>query len=220
MNKIRLLLMFSFLFLLTTGFQIFTNRDFWNINNSSAASRKLFIRYSGGTEQYNNNLPASDVLAASGATVTLDAIINSVLNDYNAIGSSYVQLVLTSDSDFAANSTDRIIDIVFDKTNGTQVGQAEPSFRGYRIIGCRVVLNASLKSTAKQLVGVMTHEMGHCLGLDHPQDTVNAIMSYFRDENAIRLNTDDKMGITYLYPLNSSYSNEVATFGFSCARRE
>ncbi|MBK9294852.1 MAG: matrixin family metalloprotease [Oligoflexia bacterium] len=65
-------------------------------------------------------------------------------------------------------------------------------FRGYRIIGCRVVLNASLKSTAKQLVGVMTHEMGHCLGLDHPQDTVNAIMSYFRDENAIRLNTDDK----------------------------
>ncbi|MBK9294853.1 MAG: hypothetical protein IPM57_10520 [Oligoflexia bacterium] len=102
MNKIRLLLMFSFLFLLTTGFQIFTNRDFWNINNSSAASRKLFIRYSGGTEQYNNNLPASDVLAASGATVTLDAIINSVLNDYNAIGSSYVQLVLTSDSDFCS----------------------------------------------------------------------------------------------------------------------
>lgn len=82
------------------------------------------------------------------------------------------------------------------------------------VIGCTITVG-SFNSKASSLVRTITHEIGHCLGLDHPQETKYAIMSYF-SENLIRLQDDDKAGLTYLYPADNAYSRR-SNLGASCS---
>ena len=43
-------------------------------------------------------------------------------------------------------------------------------------------------------------------------------MSYYMDRDAIyRLQNDDKMGITYLFPSDESKAKEINTLGLSCS---
>ena len=90
-------------------------------------------------------------------------------------------------------------------------------YENEKVVGCEISLERDLLDSAKALVANLTHEIGHCLGLDHSQESVNSIMSYYSDSESIyRLQIDDRMGITYLFAKNLSKVSEVNTYGLSC----
>jgi hypothetical protein len=55
---------------------------------------------------------------------------------------------------------------------GQGSGEAQLSFSGQTIAGCKIVLTDKAYESARVYVGLVTHELGHCVGLEHPQETV------------------------------------------------
>lgn len=206
--------------LLAFGFQIIPKGNFWNINASTTAASKLFVVYSNPTQVVTNDLPAGDVLAGT-STVTVQQIMTSIFNDYNSIAGAFVILADSSDPDFALNSTNRTITIELSNNlaGATSGGQAQQSWTGSNISACRILVKPSVYDKAKFLTSLLTHELGHCLGLAHPMDTTNSIMSYYVSPDLVRLQVDDKMGLVYLYPTDTARAREEPTLGFSCARK-
>lgn len=203
-----------------TGFRLIFPENRWAISNDNTGSRKLFIQFDNGTQTITNDLEAPDPLAGVGSTITVNALMTSIFEDYNKINASYITLVDTTDSDFAGLGTDRTITISFGGASGAQSGQAqlEQNSDG-DLTGCTMEFKEDVLDSARDFVRVMTHEIGHCLGLDHPQESINSVMSYFSDENVVRLQIDDIMGIIYLYPKNSAAVEEDSTYGLGCSKR-
>lgn len=201
------------------GFRLIYQGNQWLVDASSTTNSKLFVSYPNPTRAITNDLPSGDALAGSG-TVTTQQLMNSILSDYNSIQGAFVTLVDTSDSDYAARSTDRIITIEEGSASGlTSGGEASLSRSGNIVNGCKISLKSSAFNSAKTFTATVTHELGHCLGLDHPMDTVNAIMSYFVDSGVVRLQADDRMGIVYLYPADPEKAREEVTLGMACERK-
>lgn len=199
------------------GFRTFFNKNRWDTAANPSAKTKLFVSYTNGDRSITNDLTEGDIL--NGSTLTLEVVMDSIFNDYNAINASYIQLVDTDDSDYDTYGTDRTITISFSGAGGANAGEAQLKTSGSKITGCEIKMEESLLDSAKDLIGVMTHELGHCVGLDHPQDNVRAIMSYFSDPDDIRLKMDDKMGVIYLFPTTQSKGKEESTWGLSCSKR-
>jgi len=146
--------------------------------------------------------------------------MDSIFTDYNNIAAAYVTLVDSSDTDYNATNAERRTIYVYNRgTNGVQGGQADYITDKDGIVRCEISLNDDMYDDAKTYIGVTTHELGHCLGLDHPQEITKSIMSYFADSSIYRLQADDKMGITFLYPSDPSKGREDATFGLACSAR-
>lgn len=206
------------LLVLSLGFRTFDEMKTFAVDNSSLAKTKVFVDFDFGTTSLENDLPSGDVLFGTGPILVSQAM-TSVFSDFNSIAASYVQLVGTSDTDYTAESSGRVITIRKAATSGLSGGEAKLEFDGNRVIGCSIIVKPDMYDSAKGFVRVITHEIGHCLGLDHPQETVNSVMSYF-SKDAYRLQIDDKMGITYLYPTDSGKAAEKANFGLACARSE
>ena len=176
-----------------------------------------------------NSMPGTDSL--SGLEPTGNEILQTVADNYNSIGSSYLRLAVypdnpdspsataTGDSVFTRDkASKRTITICEqDSTNPTVGGYAKQSVSGNALIGCEIKIDGDSSGDVKDLVQTITHELGHCIGLDHPMDTNNAIMSYFydRDDNT-RLLIDDKMGLVHLYPKRGVDLKEKSTMGLSC----
>ncbi|MCB0342770.1 MAG: matrixin family metalloprotease [Pseudobdellovibrionaceae bacterium] len=202
----------------TLGFRPYPGAHSYPVDNSSSANSKVFVVYTNAADTVTNDLPTDDTLGAG--TLTVSQIMDSVFTDYNSIGGSFLTLVDTSDSDYSvANAENRTLTIQFGNSFGNSTGEARPTWDGDSIVGCTITARSSILDSAKEFVAIMTHEIGHCLGLDHPQESNNAIMSYFRSEDMIRLQIDDKMGITYLYPQDSEANKESPTLGLTCARK-
>ena len=160
-------------------------------------------------------------------------IIQEIINDYNNIGTSYLRLSFYPNSVVAASESPedtffseeiaktRTIDIIKQGNSAVQAGSASPqtdSSSGERIyIGCKIVLGSYTFKNAETFKKTLTHEIGHCLGLDHNHSDTDALMGY--NSTTHKLGVDDKMGITYLYPLEESYGKEAMTFGLACQRR-
>jgi hypothetical protein len=200
------------------GFRSIPNANNWPIDRTSVTNSKIFVTVPNGARAIENDLPSSDPLAGT-ATVAINSLMSSIFDDYNGIDAAFVTLAGQSDPDYPTNSIDRVIEIREGNPNGLfSGGEAKQLTNGREVRGCIIYLKAELFQKARDFVKTVTHEVGHCLGLDHPQEITRSIMSYFQDDE-YRLQDDDKMGITYLYPLDAGAARESANFGLSCERR-
>lgn len=215
MNKWKLLNLFLITFL-CFGFRTYFDGNRWNISNDSTASRKLFVVIENGSTTVSNDVGDQDPAKGLGDNPTVDELMTTIFNDYNNINASFLTLVDDADGDFAAEGDRRTITIKFSGGDGLQAGQAELEMDGDIIIGCDVGVDEDLLESATDFLRVMTHEIGHCIGLDHPQESTNAIMSYFSGDDNTRLMIDDKMGIVFLFPKDPAGAEEKNSFGLSC----
>ena len=82
--------------------------------------------------------------------------------------------------------------------------------------GCRLRMSDKYiggSLNREDFMGTLIHELGHCVGLNHSDDTAS-VMTYNATVyvQPAALSRDDKDGVTYLYP----YGSEAGLFG-SCS---
>jgi hypothetical protein len=201
------------------GYRSYPGIKGWELDPASTATRKVFITLVPSGKVMENDLPASDALSSAGSTLTESQLLQSVIDDFNSIQRSNLIFALDTDPDFAANSLNRRIEIEKGDAAGVSSGEAQPVFSGKKIVGCKIKLTDKSYDKAKTFVGLLTHELGHCIGLDHAQDSVWSVMSYFYYEDVYRLAVDDKMGIVFLYPKDPADAQEKPTLGLACSRQ-
>lgn len=222
------MIIFAFL---SSGFALLGSAR-WDV---STAEPTLWIRSCGALKTHSwtsNNLDKNDSELSSITSPTYDQVIQSIINDYNNINKAYIRLAkfpddpnnpgapAAGDSVFTvAKGNVRTIDVCFSSTGPTTGGHAQQEVEGKSVIGCDIEIKEKYKGDLQAFTGTLTHELGHCLGLDHPHETTNAIMSYFAAEDEIRLMIDDKMGLIYLYPIAGVDVKEENTLGLSCSKK-
>ncbi|SMF26081.1 M43 family zinc metalloprotease [Pseudobacteriovorax antillogorgiicola] len=165
-----------------------------------------------------------DALTGVAAENQARVVIQEIINDYNNISTSYLRLALPdapATEDSAVSTFDlpgRTIKIVFGSPSALGAsGYATYSGSAY-IDECTVTLSETALSSAQEFKATLTHELGHCMTLDHTHADRDSIMSYNRTSGMHRLGVDEKIAMTYLYPTDDDYAEEVATLGLSCSR--
>ena len=204
------------LFFLCLSFETYQPKHGWDIHRDDPSLWVKFCDLSGKNTQFLSLLTSQT---------------ESVLNEYNQVSTSYVNLVMHPTdlenldesvvaSMFSQEKAEiRTIEICFDfGYDPTASGQGILEYEGDQWTGCNIKLKEDYLTNPYSFQATLLHEMGHCLGLAHPQNTELAIMSYNSSGfNQKKLKIDDKMGLTYLYPADSDYGEEALTFGLGCS---
>ncbi len=200
----------------TVGFRVFPGGNMWMISKTEPT---LYLKFCEDMVIEQNDVDSDDPL--SGATLTHNSVVDSIINDYNSISGAYVTLVDSArDPRFSATLHQHcVIDICFSYQQEMIEGHAKAKYDTdmEHFNGCEIELGKKIQTKAKRLIRTLTHEIGHCLALDHDFDTRHSLMSYF--SNVYRLQPDDKAGIVYLYPENPDDVSEHPTFGLACSAR-
>ncbi|OQW54279.1 MAG: hypothetical protein A4S09_06160 [Proteobacteria bacterium SG_bin7] len=208
-----------FLLFLAAGFRVFPNGNSWPVDTSNPKLWLVICPEMTALTWSSNDLPANDPIYNQ--TVNFNQVIDSIANDFVNVPNSFIQIG-NSATDGTYNTTiaaQRSINICLGSTPGASGGYATLRTESGRTVGCDIKMSATRASKLKWFVSTLTHEIGHCLGFDHSQDTTHAIMSYFHDDETNRLQIDDKMGLIYMYPENANQAKESMTFGLSCSPR-
>lgn len=212
--------MITLLALPLLGFHTFLGGNLWPISKDDP---KLYLRFCDNSMMVpdQNDVGSNDPLYQK--TLTHDLVVDSIINDYNSIPGSYVRLADSArDPSFDATlHAQRIIDICFSSQQAYIEGHSQPNYdsSGEHYNGCTIQIGKKTTDKASRLLRVVTHEIGHCLALDHPQETIYSIMSYFASTKIYRLQDDDKAGILSMYPVNPGDAKAVASFGLACSPR-
>ncbi|MFK7823716.1 MAG: matrixin family metalloprotease [Oligoflexales bacterium] len=228
MYKIYLFLFFIFF---NMGFQVYEREP--HFINESFPTLWIKVCENENTAEFSDNafnsLPGGDTLKNSSASVR-ETMQNIIDNDFNSISSSYLNIELYpidpnnphvgSSYTSVVEGQNRILDLCFLSANSG--GGADLWWDGGKIESCNFYLGQKYKDDVRNFITLFSHELGHCLGIDHPHDTINSVLSYYRKIEGYRLMVDDRMALTYLYPLrDAEKDHEIQdTYGFSCQRRK
>ena len=217
MTRIRYALAVLALSTALVGFRVYPGRIKWAITSQDST---IWVTFCSRPSFSTNDLPSSDPM--TGQSLTFTNLTQSIFNDFaNNVPTSYFRLAdSTTDSSYSATkAATRTIYVCYSGETGAAGGHAVRTITNGYVTACTINIGTSTMTSAKSFVRTLTHELGHCAGLDHPQETRAAIMSYFAADDLTRLQTDDKSGLTYLYATDDSYASEAATLGMSCAPR-
>lgn len=211
-------------------FMAFGFRLGWkNVMSASKSSPDVYIKLCDQLMTHTldeNSVDASDELAGQYNLNGMNVVF-SITKDYNQIESSYLNLLIQGDTDGDGDidgsdttahdgaAENKIIELCAGSTGGINAGgvsEVKPDG------GCTIKLATDVYKDVKTFLRIVTHEVGHCLGLDHAHAMNKlSIMSYFSGADIYRLKIDDKMGITFLYP--NETIKEKSTLGLSCSAR-
>ncbi|HAZ11938.1 MAG: hypothetical protein A2X86_07195 [Bdellovibrionales bacterium GWA2_49_15] len=203
------LILIILLFAITLGFRTYQGGLTWKV---SVDDPYLYVKICDPDKSMTNNLPSSDPLTY--ATLTKSVIVQSILDEINNLDTSYLIMALYYDG----VAPDRTIELCSGSSGALgAAGHASFKTEGSKIVSCEIKLDPDKDSDAKQWMRTAAHEIGHCLGLMHPQESIHAIMSYFSDRDLLRYQIDDLMGISFLYPSPNYDLKETPTFGLKCS---
>ena len=201
-----------------SGFQVLSQAR-WDIKESDPT---VWVKFCDDINEIEfdeddiNDLPDEDPL--DGVTPTMTNILASVLDDFNEVNASYLRLEVYTD-DVEDEAKDRTIDVCLQNSNNPfEGGHALPIIEEGKLTGCEIVMIEDVEDDLGNFLSTLTHEIGHCIGLDHPQETRHSIMSYYH-EDKVRLQLDDKIGLVHLYPDSDYDLAEQPNFGLSCSTR-
>ena len=226
MRSLNRLMLLFFLSLFIFGFRL----GWKNVMNASKSSPKLYVKICDSikTSTFSeNSVGSGDELYQMENIDTVD-VMYSIAKDYKDIGGSYLDVVIYGDtdedgdidgSDDSSHQTipeDKIVEFCTGGTGGLLAGGvAKINPDG----GCTIELSDSVFDDVKAFLRTTTHELGHCFGLDHAHEMNElSIMSYFASDDTYRLQIDDKLGISYLYP--NSGAKEKSTYGLRCKAKD
>jgi hypothetical protein len=228
MKFIGWILLFSTMF----GYRILLDYE-WRIKRSDPT---LWVKFCDNIYSQTftiSDLPDNDPLRDAGSVAVSD-VLQSIIDDYNNVTASYLRLAiypadpdspgapLPGDSTFTRDAAKyRTIDVcIASDDNPFRGGHASLDYENGYVTGCNIVLIDTVEDEVDKFISTLTHELGHCVGFDHPQETRHSIMSYYHDEEDIRLQIVDKMGLLHLYPASGYDLEERANFGLSCGFKE
>ena len=136
-----------------------------------------------------------------------------------------------ADVSFAHAPAGAEADITFamETQSGGTIGTALTSFFDLpgidQVVSSVVTLNAArtwspFGETGLNLYNVILHEVGHSLGLDHPNDPAQVMHAFYLDDATLRLAAGDMAGIDFIYgggdgrvPLMGSFAGDVISRG-------
>lgn len=129
-------------------------------------------------------------------------LLQDALGVWNEVPGSYLRLSI-SEGVTKLDEEDKVFSIVVESNDNISTAAfAKPNVHEENrdnIIDCDISI-ADTKTSAKDLVYTIAHELGHCIGLGHPHTNYGAIMGYSRMARDLRLGADDIAGLIYLYP--------------------
>lgn len=148
-----------------------------------------------------------------------------ILADFDTVKTSFLRLRLKPGAipDIDAKNTDpyddlysqtHTIKLVVGTSRGAASGFSSLQFDGSTIAGCEIVIAPRTLADPLFFKHVLTHEIMHCLGLNHQQEDTDSLMSY--SNNSASISLEERMALTHLYPSDPAYANEKATFGMAC----
>lgn len=221
--------MIVLLALLTVAFRTYSDDLKWDV---SADDPYLWMQFCNDDTRNqvfaDGSFPQGDILAEA-TNLNFRDLAASVIKDLNSNPNTFLRIDFhpdeggrVTDATFNSDSaTNRIVEICFtDRFRGLAGANARFETNGNQITKCYIEFGTDSKGEkAPDVAGTLTHELGHCLGLDHAHDSRAAIMSYFGREGLVRFQEDDKAGIAYQYPITGGVGNESNTYGLGCAKR-
>lgn len=190
----------------------------------------VMFYWSGTTEVEGLDIYRDGVYQEASTDEALKGIISHALDHWSQVEGSFLEFQLMPEPIEDSSEKDDILDgkhVITLMGEGPVSGWSLPFSAPDNlsiISDCTVGIQGN-PIHAYMLEMVITHELGHCMGLGHPHTSVHAIMSYnskhsalgvglFRMEG-VQLSVSDKAGATYLYPKSTAkgYTTPFHTCG-------
>ena len=181
--------------------------------------------YPGKEDQFTGSLSS---LKGMPVELQRSEIWRQVLKDLNSVETAFIKLRLKPgqinsidqenqygyDEEYAKRHTIKIKILANDKSNG---GNSNGDLSSQTMTACTINFGQAVPDVPKRYKLVATHEIMHCLGVDHDKEDGDSLMSY--DQVQTDLAAADRAALTHLYPLHPAYGKEEDTLGLACSTK-